>query len=801
MTDASPAATRGRLFRRYALLINALVGTLLVASAALSLTFSYRESRDHRIALQSEQAHGAAARIEQYIADIEQQLGWTALSGMNAGGSPMELRRIDYLKLLRQVPAITEAAWIDPQGREQVRVSRLTMDSQGEGVDRSGEALFREAMAGRVWRSAVSFRKQTEPYITVARRAGTSSASGVTVVEVNLKFVWDVVARIHPGEGGLAYATDQTGALIAHPDISLVLKQTNLSSLPQVAASLAPPATPASNASGDGPQPVQAIDNARDSEGRPVLSAWARLDPLGWRVFVESPRSQALAPVYASLQRLGLLLAVGLLVSVAASAWLARTLVQPIRLLQEGATRIAAGDLDHRIDVSTGGELQALANEFNRMASELQASHVGLEHKVEARTAALATALTQQTAIAELVKAMSRTSFQLEALLHTLIENVTTLCQADEGFVYLRDGEHYVMRVNHGARGSRADLQPLRPDRGSLVGRTALLGRPVAIDDVLVDADYTLHEAQQRLGYRSLMGVPLLRDGQPIGVISLWRHELRPFGEPDQRLASTFADQAVIAIANASLFEQLQARTHQLEVASRHKTEFLASMSHELRTPLNAIIGFSEVLVEQMFGPLNDKQMEYLRDIHASGQHLLTLINDVLDLSKIEAGRMELAAAETDVPQLVEAAMNLVRERAERQGLTLSLALEPEVQTWVLDERKIKQVLINLLANAVKFTPAGGCVAVRARRPDTDRLEVSVIDTGSGIAAQDQAHVFEEFRQASGNYLRKSEGTGLGLALARRFVELHGGRLGLQSAPGQGSTFTFTLPAGLAPIS
>jgi signal transduction histidine kinase len=331
---------------------------------------------------------------------------------------------------------------------------------------------------------------------------------------------------------------------------------------------------------------------------------------------------------------------------------------------------------------------------------------------------------------------------------------------------------------------------------GSLVGRTALLGRPVAIDDVLDDPAYALKEVQQRLGYRSLLGVPLLRDGEPIGVISLWRHAVRPFGDAEQRLVSTFADHAVVALANASLFEQLQARTRQLEVVSRHKTEFLASMSHELRTPLNAIIGFSEVLVEQMFGPLNDKQMEYLRDIHSSGQHLLTLINDVLDLSKIEAGRMELDAAEVDVPQLLESAMNLVRERAERQGLRLSLVLDPAVQRWVLDERKIKQVLINLLSNAVKFTPAGGEVTVQARRPDPSRLELAVIDTGCGIAPQEQEQVFEEFRQASGHYLRKSEGSGLGLALARRFVELHGGRLGLHSTPGLGSTFTFTLPAG-----
>jgi signal transduction histidine kinase len=779
---------RGRLFWRYVLLINALVGSLLVASAALSLSFSYRENRDHLLALQLEQARGAVARIEQYIADIEQQLGWTALGGVE-GGPPLDQRRIEYLKLLRQVPAITEAAWLDAQGREQVRVSRLAMDVQGEGIDRSGEQLFTGAMAGRTWRSAVSFRKQTEPYITIARRAGLTRDAGVTVVEVNLKFVWDVVARIS-GVTRLAYAVDQDGTLIAHPDITLVLKQTRMADLPQVASSLMAEAP-----SGRGRRGGFALDAGRDLAGQPVLAAWARLEPLGWRVFVESPRAQAFAPLYASLVRLALLLAVGLVISVVASAWLARALVRPIQALRQGASRIAAGELEHRIAVSAGGELQALAGDFNHMASELSGSYADLEHKVDERTAALAASLNQQTAIAELVKAMSRTSFQLEALLRTLIENATNLCQADEGFVYLRDGDDYVMRVNHGGQAGRDGFQPLQLDMGSLVGRIALLARPVAIDDVLADPDYTFKDAQQRQGHRSLLGVPLLRDGEPIGVISLWRHAVRPFGEPDQRLVSTFADQAVIAIANASLFQQLQARTHQLEVASRHKTEFLASMSHELRTPLNAIIGFSEVLVDEMFGPLNDKQMEYLRDIHSSGQHLLTLINDVLDMSKIEAGRMELVLAEVDVPQLLEAAMTLVRERAERQGLGLSLALEPEVKIWLLDERKIKQVLINLLSNAVKFTPPGGSVAVRARCPEPDRLEVAVIDTGSGIASQDQEQVFEEFRQASGNYLRKSEGTGLGLALARRFVELHGGRLGLQSAPGQGATFSFTLPA------
>jgi signal transduction histidine kinase len=404
-------------------------------------------------------------------------------------------------------------------------------------------------------------------------------------------------------------------------------------------------------------------------------------------------------------------------------------------------------------------------------------------------------ALDQQTAIAELVKAMSRTSFQLDALLPALIENATRLCRADRGFVYLREGEDYVMRVQHGSTDTSIELRPLREEMGTLVGRTAYTRLPVAIDDALSDPSYTLKEAQQRLGYRSMLGVPMLRDGQPIGVISLWRDEVRPFSEHDQRLVTTFADQAVIAIQNARLFEQLQAKTEQLEVAGRHKSEFLANMSHELRTPLNAIIGFSEVLVEQMFGEVNAKQLEYLKDIHGSGQHLLTLINDVLDLSKIEAGHMELDLSELDLGDLLEHTLSLVRERAARNGLTLGLEVPADLPLWVADARKVKQVLLNLLSNAVKFTPAGGSVTLAARLADAHTVEIAVGDTGVGIAQQDQTAVFEAFRQASGSYLRKSEGTGLGLALAQRFVELHGGTLGLHSAPGQGSTFTFTLPA------
>jgi signal transduction histidine kinase len=336
---------------------------------------------------------------------------------------------------------------------------------------------------------------------------------------------------------------------------------------------------------------------------------------------------------------------------------------------------------------------------------------------------------------------------------------------------------------------------PIAKGEGA-VGRLAVTGEPVEVRDITGDAGY---QSRVRgiligLGYRSLLAIPLRRDEHLLGGLIVSRVDAGEFAPDVIRLLETFATQSALAIQNARLFRKIAEKSWELEIANHRKSEFLANMSHELRTPLNAIIGFSEVLGERYFGDLTEKQDEYVRDIHESGRHLLSLINDILDLSKVEAGKMVLEPADFDLPTALDSALRLVKERAQRHGIRLCLEVDPALGRMCADERKFKQIVLNLLSNAVKFTPDGGSVTVRARTSG-EMVEVSVSDTGTGIAAEDQAAVFEEFRQVGGDRNRKAEGTGLGLSLAKRFVELHGGAIGLDSELGKGSTFSFTLPA------
>ncbi|MEO8202978.1 MAG: ATP-binding protein [Betaproteobacteria bacterium] len=775
---------RGRLFRKYFLLILALVCGVLLVSGGISVYFSYQENKSALASLQHEKAVAAASRIEQFIRQIEQQLGFAALPQLGADG--VEQRRIEFLKLLRQVPAVTDITQLDARGQEVLSVSRLAMDVAGSSKDRSRDPAFLGAKPGQTWFGPVYFRKETEPYMAIALRSGGATGP-VTVAEVNLKFIWDVVTRIKIGQKGKAYVVDGTGHLVADPDIGLVLRKTDYSKLAHVQAALAGTAEEGERAR---------LTN--DLAGKEVLTAFAGVEPLGWKVFVEQPVSEVYATLNATIVRTAMLMVAGLLFSALTALWLARGLVRPIRTLQEGAQRIGEGELDQKIDIRTGDELEALADQFNRMTAQLRESYAGLERKVEERTAELTETLSQQTATAEILHVISRSPTNTKPVFDAIAVNSARLIgDGSRASLWIaHDGKYEPVAFSNPDDASEAvaGMFPREIDSDTLIGNMLLNHQSVQVSDILETNFETAKKVAKIRGWRACIGVPLMREDVAVGAIWVARTRVGGFTSKQLNILETFASQAVIAIENVRLFNEIQDKSRQLEIAGKHKSEFLANMSHELRTPLNAIIGFSEVLIERMFGELNEKQADYLNDIHTSGKHLLSLINDILDLSKIEAGRMDLELSTFDVPDALANALTLIRERATRHNIALVLDAAAGLGEITADERKFKQILLNLLSNAVKFTPDSGRVEVRSRRNE-GALEVAVIDTGIGIAPDDQAAVFEEFRQVGRHYTNKNEGTGLGLALTKRFVELHGGRLWLESEPGKGSTFTFTIPS------
>ena len=371
-----PRKVRSRLFLKYAGLFVAVVCLALVTNGVFEIWVSYREHKDALIQIQHEQAESAAAKIGQFIKEIESQVGWTTQLLWSAG--TIEQRRFDALRLLRQVPAITELAQVDASGKEQLRVSRLAMDVVGSGLDLSKEPKFTDAVKSKVYYGPVYFRRDSEPYMTLSL-AGTRRDAGVSIAEVNLKLIWDVVSKIKVGERGHAYVVDAQGRLIAHPDISLVLRKTDMTRLAQVQAARRSETGAA----------AQDIETATDIQGRQVLTAYAPVAPLGWTVFVELPVDEAYQPLITSIQRTALVLFGALLLAALAGIFLARRMMVPIQALRAGAARIGGGDLSQRISVKTGDELEALADQFNDMTGRLQESYADLEQKVEVRTAEL----------------------------------------------------------------------------------------------------------------------------------------------------------------------------------------------------------------------------------------------------------------------------------------------------------------------------------------------------------------------------------------------------------------------------
>jgi len=959
---------RSRLFRKYATAFVILVSGALLVSGFIEIYYSYQENQRALARVQQEKATAAAGAIRRFLAETERQIRWT-LHPTWPGAAPTTDRRSEDLdRLLRLAPEITEIAYIDRLGREQIRVSRLTTDVTASQADYSREPQFQQARVGAYY-GPVYFRNESEPYMTMAI-AEAGPEAGVVAAEVNLKFVRDVVSGIDLGRAGQAYAVDAHGRLVTHSDISLVLQGRDASTLEQVQM--------AQGSSRDWRRRPAEATIASDLYGRQVLTAWDAIQPLGWSVFVENPLEEAFAPLYASIFRTALLLVLGLVTAALVSLFLARRMVTPIRALQAGAARIGAGSLDRRIEVRTGDELEALAEEFNQMTAQLQQSYATLERRVEERTRDLAESLEQQTATSEVLRVIASSPTGLERVLQAIIDAAARLCDAPSAaLMQFRERDRRLSpRATVGAartQNTRDHLDfenspgvPTTPTSGP--GRAYVEARTIHIHDLAeaVQSEYPESRwIQDQLGQRTVVNVPMLRHGASIGVLAMHRFEVRPFTEQQIALLEMFADQAVIAIENARLFEELRDRVDELralgevgqalsssldlemvlstivgnatrlaaadggllyefdvaegvfevragdqvtddlaatlraarfrlgegavgqagatrapvqvtdiegsdvltphvrdrllaqgmssvlavpllredqvlgglvmlrrtpgafpgevvallqtlatqsalaihnarlyaalevqgralETASQHKSAFLANMSHELRTGLLATIGFSELLLEGVYGDLAEEQAGSVRDILSAGQHVLSLINDALDLSKVEAGRMELELGRVSLLDVFEQGRTLLKELSGRHGIVVEVAADPTLEPIEADERKVKQIIFNLLSNAVKFTPDGGHVEITAQRVDHE-VHVAVRDTGVGIAAGDQERIFEEFRRV-GAGARKAEGTGLGLALTRKLVELHGGRIWVESELGTGSTFTLALP-------
>ncbi len=428
---------------------------------------------------------------------------------------------------------------------------------------------------------------------------------------------------------------------------------------------------------------------------------------------------------------------------------------------------------------------------------------VNLLRALESRGTELSSKVAQLEALREVGEAVG-SSLNLDEVLDRIVGNAVRLTNRGFGDITLRTDGGSIMEYDestesfhvHAVGIGRDLLERLRAITihrdSTLVGRAALAHRPLQVPD-LAHAELDPHlEILFRDGWRSVLAVPMLRGDDMVGVLVIRRRGTGAFPPELIKLLEAFAGQSALAIVNAGLFRELETKTSELEVASRHKSEFLASMSHELRTPLNAVIGFSEVLLDRMFGELNERQDEYLRDIRNSGKHLLALLNDILDLSKVEAGHMVLEPSTFSVGSAVEYTLAMVRERATLHAIAVTMQVADDVDTIDADELKFKQVVLNLVTNAVKFTPDGGSVAIRANREGTE-LVVTVTDTGIGVPPEDQQRIFESFQQG-GRGAPKEEGTGLGLTLSRRMVELFGGRMWLDSTPGVGSTFGFSVP-------
>ena len=750
--SSAPSLTwRGSLFRKYVLTLVSLVALVLTINAAVETWFLYRETVERVARVQAAFAVSATAAVEDTLAEIERQVGWVT----RASAQSLAQHREDYAALLDQTPIVLTLAFFDDEGRERVRANRPDSPNPMPSGDlepvpqRNGFQNL-QIVGGEIYATLLL------PH--------PAAGTGVTLARVRLAALSGSLPPSTAGIGSYADLVTPDGIVVAHSDGSPHGKGDRVA--------LPPPGS---------------ATYAADAAGRRVLATPYALGVLPATLIVAQPLNEALAPLRDLLIRLVWLLAFGLVVAICASLLLARRMLVPIRALHAGAEHFAANRFEHRIAVRTGDEFEALATRFNTMADALSTSYARLESEIQRQTQDLARSVSELRALEETGRAIVA-SLQIEHVVRAIAARAATLAGSDASAVYLVEvpGGAFRCAGSHGLPpGAVSDILP-----GHVVARAGeATAEVIPVGDLSAVSGLLTGVAD---GFRAATLISLADSDGRLGLLLLLARDPAASLGSSEHVLQTFAHQAALALRNARLFQEVDEKGRQLAAADLHKTQFFANMSHELRTPLNAVLGYSELLADGLYGPLSEKANEALERIQINGRHLLSLINDVLDFTKIEAGLLTLDVQDYAPGALIESVTVAAASLAQAKGLALKTDVPQSLPIGQGDERRLTQVLMNLVGNAIKFTQSGS-VEVAAQAVD-DTFVITVSDTGPGISPADQSRIFDEFQQVDSSSTRQQGGTGLGLSIARQLVLLHGGRIEVRSELGQGAVFQVTLP-------